>query len=270
VNIAIEKQTPHMRLLIAETPVCLPDYMAPEQVMGDGIDLRTDLYSLGVMLFQMVTGQTPFQGDPLQIATQHVQSSPPSPKLLREDLPQAAEQVILRAMARRPLDRHASALDLSSAFRAALTSAHSLSQRPSSSIAGTGIIPASPVSVPRKRGLFDPVWQKAAQEEGKAPVASEKSGGTAGTAGTATGLLSAAGMAAFRPNAPASLAVNEQEQKEPAAHVSEAPKSLDTPLPAMRVRLGFKSGNLLLIDSAGASPVTPTAKRPTLQRLPER
>jgi hypothetical protein len=256
VNIAIEEQTPHMRLLIAETPVCLPDYMAPEQVMGDGIDSRTDLYSLGVMLFQMVTGQTPFQGDPLQIATQHVQSSPPSPKLLRPDLPQAAEQVILRAMARRPLDRHASALDLSSAFRATLTSAHPLSQRPSGGIDGTGIIPASPVAVPRKRGLFDPIWQKAAQE-GKAPVASEQS---AGTVGIATGLLSAAGIAAFRPNAPAPLAVNEQEQKELADRVSEAPKSLDTPLPATHLRLGFKSGNLLPMDSAGASPVTPTTR----------
>jgi len=237
VNIAIEKQTPHMRLLIAGTPVGLPDYMAPEQVMGDGVDSRADLYSLGVMLFQMVTGQTPFQGDPLQIATQHVQSSPPSPKLLREDLPQAAEQVILRALARRPLDRYASALDLSSAFRAALTSAH------------------SPVAVPRKRGLFDPVWQKAAQEEGKAPVASEQS---AGTVGTATGLLSAAGMAAFWPNAPVPLAVNEQEQKEPAAHISAAPKFLDTPLPATRVRLGFKSGNLLPIDGVNAEPVRHT------------
>jgi predicted Ser/Thr protein kinase len=242
VNIAIEKQTPHMRLLIAGTPAGPPDYMAPEQMMGDGVDSRADLYSLGVMLFQMVTGQTPFQGDPLQIAMQHVQSSPPSPKLLREDVPQAAEQVILRALARSPLDRYSSVLDLSSAFRAALTSAH------------------SPVSVPRKRGLFDPVWQKAAPVEGKALVTSEQSAGTAGTAGTATGLLSAAGMAAFRPNAPAPLAVNEQEPKEPAAYVSEAPKSLDTPLPATRLRLGFKSGNLLPIDNAGVSPVMPTTR----------
>jgi serine/threonine protein kinase len=230
VKIVSAIQTPRLHLLRTD----MSCYMAPEQVTGGVVDSRTDLYSLGAMLYQLVTGKTPLQGDPQQIATQRVQSSPPSPKLLREDLPQAAEQVILQALARRPQDRYASALDMSSAFRAALTSA------------------SSSIAVPRKRGLFDPVWQGATREQEKAPVASEQS------TSKATGLLSAAGMAAFRPNAPAPLAVHEQEQKEPAAHLSAAPDSLDTPLPATRMRLGFKSSNLLPID--GAAPVMHTAK----------
>ena len=169
VKIVTESQISRMRLLMAGTAVGLLNYMAPEQVMGDVVDMRADLYSLGVMLYQMATGQTPFQGTPLQIATQHVQTAPPSPRLLREDLPQAAEQVILQALAKRPLDRHADVRDLASAFRVALTSAGSLSESQSNRIAGTTF--TSPLLVPRKRGLFDPVWQKAAQEEeGRAPV----------------------------------------------------------------------------------------------------
>ncbi len=171
VKIVTESQISRMRLLMAGTVVGLLDYMAPEQVMGDVVDMRADLYSLGVMLYQMATGQTPFQGTPLQIATQHVQTAPPSPRLLREDLPQAAEQVILRALAKRPLDRHADVRDLASAFRIALTSAGSLSESQSNRIASPGTTLTSPLLVPRKRGLFDPVWQKAAQEEeGRASV----------------------------------------------------------------------------------------------------
>lgn len=74
VKIVAERRTSQMHLLMAGTPVGLLDYMAPEQVMGDVVDARADLYSLGIMLYQMVTGQTPFQGTPLQIAMQHVQA----------------------------------------------------------------------------------------------------------------------------------------------------------------------------------------------------
>src|SRR5207248_3084894 len=113
----IERQASHMRLLRAGRPVGSLDYMAPEQIMGDVVDARTDLYSLGMMLYQVVTGKTPFQiGTPQQIASQVLQAPPPSPHLLRNDLPQAAEQVILQALAKRPPDRQASAQDLA-AFR---------------------------------------------------------------------------------------------------------------------------------------------------------
>ena len=82
-KIVTERQTSQMRLLRAGTPIGSIDFMAPEQVMGDIVDARTDLYALGVMLYQMVTGQTPFQGTPLQIATQHVHAPPPAPCCLR-------------------------------------------------------------------------------------------------------------------------------------------------------------------------------------------
>ncbi len=121
VKIISEGQHTQTRLTGVGVPVGTPDYMAPEQVMGEGVDSRADLYSLGVILYQMITGTTPFQGEtPMQIAAQHLQIPPPSPQMLRPELPIAAEQVILRALAKRPADRYATAHELADAFRLTL------------------------------------------------------------------------------------------------------------------------------------------------------
>jgi len=121
VKVITEGQTPHARLTGEGAPVGTPDYMAPEQVIGNTVDGRSDLYSVGIILYQMITGTTPFQGEtPMQIASQHLQIPPPSPQILRPDLPVAAEQVILRALAKRPSDRYARVQDFAHAFRMAL------------------------------------------------------------------------------------------------------------------------------------------------------
>ncbi len=121
VKIIAAGQMPQVRLTGAGAPVGTPDYMAPEQVIGEEIDTRADLYSLGVILFHMLTGTTPFQGEtPMQIAAQHLQIPPPSPQMLRPDLPIAAEQVVLQAMAKRPGDRYMRAQEMARAFRFSL------------------------------------------------------------------------------------------------------------------------------------------------------
>src|SRR5258708_37377908 len=92
-------QDPQARVTGAGAPVGTPDYMSPEQVMGGEVDGRADQYSLGIILYQMVTGTTPFQGEtPMQIAAQQLHMQPPSPRLFRPDLPVAVEQVMLKAM----------------------------------------------------------------------------------------------------------------------------------------------------------------------------
>jgi serine/threonine protein kinase len=124
VKIVAEGQSAMVRLTGAGAPVGTPDYMAPEQVIGEDVDTRADLYSLGILLFQMVTGTTPFHGEtPMQIAAQHLRLPPPSPLMLRPDLPVRAEQVIQRAMAKKPADRYLNASDLANAFCQALLDA---------------------------------------------------------------------------------------------------------------------------------------------------
>ncbi len=124
VTIMTEGLVPQELLLGASGPCVAPDYIAPEQVMGETVDGRADLYSLAVILYQMVTGKTPFQGTTtVYIAAQHVQLPPPLPHVLRPDLPLAAEQVMLRAMAKKASARYARAQDFAGAFRAALATA---------------------------------------------------------------------------------------------------------------------------------------------------
>lgn len=97
------------------------DYMSPELVMGKEPGEKSDLYSLGAVLYHMVTGSAPFQGETMvEVAKKQLQEAPPSPGSKRPDLPPAAEQVILRAMSKRPGRRFAKAQDLASAFRFAI------------------------------------------------------------------------------------------------------------------------------------------------------
>lgn len=89
-----------------------PAYMAPEQGMGQAGDERSDIYSLGVMFYQLTTGTLPFEADtPMGIVLKHIGEPLPSPRLLRPDLPEALEQVILRAMAKDPAQRYQTAAE---------------------------------------------------------------------------------------------------------------------------------------------------------------
>src|SRR5215472_15285124 len=124
VKILSDGQGAQIRLTGAGAPVGTPDYMSPEQVMGTEVDGRADQYSLGIILYQMVTGTTPFQGEtPMQIAAQQLHAQPPSPRRFCPDLPLAAEQVIMKALSKRPVDRYANGLELATAFRLDLTPA---------------------------------------------------------------------------------------------------------------------------------------------------
>jgi len=83
-----------------------PAYMAPEQVRGGSVDPRTDIYSLGIIMYELFTGTTPYVGkDPIEIAFQHVEGKPKPPRERAPDLPPVVEAVILKAMAVQPDDR---------------------------------------------------------------------------------------------------------------------------------------------------------------------
>jgi predicted ATPase len=92
-------------------------YMAPEQARGETVDARADLYSLGVLLYEAVTGSVPFPGDdPLAVLAQHLNSPPTPPRVLRPDLPPRLEAIILRLLAKDPNERFASAREVKAAL----------------------------------------------------------------------------------------------------------------------------------------------------------
>jgi eukaryotic-like serine/threonine-protein kinase len=164
VKIVSEGQGASSRLTGVGVPLGTPDYMAPEQVMGGEIDARADLYSLGIILYQMVTGTVPFKANmPMQVAMQHMQSPPPSPRALRRELPPAAEQVILRALAKRPDERYKNVQEFASAFRLSLITSGVPLPDFSGMLAPGGL---TDVNLFTPRSLFDPLWQGPSTENG--------------------------------------------------------------------------------------------------------
>src|SRR5579859_601160 len=102
-----------------------PSYMAPEQWRGESVDGRTDVYALGVMLYEMLTGDLPFKGEtPYVLMYKHFDEVPPSALARRDSLPEGVNGVIRRAMAKNPADRFASADEMAEAFGAAAGSSH--------------------------------------------------------------------------------------------------------------------------------------------------
>jgi tRNA A-37 threonylcarbamoyl transferase component Bud32 len=88
-------------------------YLSPEQAQGQPVDPRSDLYSLGCCLYEMLTGSVPFRGaTPVAILYRHVREDPAPPRLLNPDVPPALEAVCLKALAKRPEDRYQTAVEL--------------------------------------------------------------------------------------------------------------------------------------------------------------
>ena len=134
-------------------------YLSPEQARGGEVDPRSDLYSLGIVLYELLTGKTPFEGDtPVEIAMKHLSNAPQPPSKLRPDIPRELDMVVLRALAKSPDDRYQSAdemeADLERVARGASVSATTsdtatqVLRRPAAAAAAASATAATMIATP--------------------------------------------------------------------------------------------------------------------------
>jgi formylglycine-generating enzyme required for sulfatase activity/uncharacterized caspase-like protein len=120
-DFGIAKIVSATKLTASGSMVGTPAYMSPEQGRGEPGDERSDIYSLGVMFYQMVTGRLPYEADtPVALVLKHINEPLPLPAALRPDLPPAVEGVIVKALAKRPEDRYQNVGALTAELKQAL------------------------------------------------------------------------------------------------------------------------------------------------------
>ena len=109
------------KITTSGTVMGTPAYMSPEQGAGSAIDHRSDIYSLGIIFYEMVTGRVPYVAEtPIAVVFKHIQDPLPSARKLNPGLPEAVELVLLKALAKDPADRYQTAEDLVRAIQRAI------------------------------------------------------------------------------------------------------------------------------------------------------
>lgn len=154
------------RLTQTDAIMGTPAYISPEQAQGHTVDPRSDIYSLGIILYEMVTGSVPFTAEtPLAVLFKHISDPLPPPSLVKPDIPPVIEQVLLKALAKDPRDRFASAAEFSAAWERALQARETVQHAPANAAtvppaATTGSQTARPVTVTRaaSKGGAPTLW----------------------------------------------------------------------------------------------------------------
>lgn len=120
-----------------------PRYMAPEQIANGAVDARTDIFSLGVTLYEMLTGKDPFEGQTIpEVMHKILLADPVPPSALNPDIPERLEQIVMRALAKNPADRFGSARDLGlelGSLRRELKHSNALAAAPQDTAAALGM-----------------------------------------------------------------------------------------------------------------------------------
>ena len=147
-----------------------PAYMSPEQGMGQKLDGRTDVYSLGVILYEMATGHTPYTAEtPMAVMIKHISDPLPLPSTVNPEIPEAVERVILKALTKDREDRFVTAGDMVLALQAALSGA---SDSEAETVPAARSFPASPIVPPSGVLLPPPTAPPPSQPDVPPPPAS--------------------------------------------------------------------------------------------------
>jgi serine/threonine-protein kinase len=128
-------------------------YLSPEQARGAPVDQRSDVYSVGVVLYEMLTGKVPFTGDtPLEIAMKHLSEVPVPPSEKRPEVPEDLDSIVLRALAKDPEDRYQTAQEMDadlSRLQRGLAVSSETADAATAVLAGAGISGAPTIIAPR-------------------------------------------------------------------------------------------------------------------------
>lgn len=131
-----------------------PAYMAPEQAQGDEIDGRADIYSLGIILYEMVTGKQPYEADtPMAVAIKHITDPVPHILAANPKLPEGMDTVIQKAMAKKKTDRYNTAVEMTDAVREVARTNTTKLQTKVSAPAVKGTVISQRPSLPQKRAI---------------------------------------------------------------------------------------------------------------------
>src|SRR2546422_3596248 len=135
-------------------------YLSPEQAQGSPVDQTSDLYSVGVVLYELLTGEVPFTGDtPLEIAMKHLSEVPKPPSELRPDVPADLDLVVLRALAKDPEDRYQTAEEMNAdlaRIQRGLGVSSETTDAATAVLAGAGISGAPTIIAPRPTQVAPP------------------------------------------------------------------------------------------------------------------
>jgi serine/threonine protein kinase len=225
------------RLTQTDAIMGTPAYISPEQAKAIKVDQRSDIYSLGIILYEMVTGRVPFMADtPLAVILKQISDPLPPPSIIKADIPEAIERVILKALAKEPDDRYATAAEFLAAWKRAVDEAetvrHTAGQLPTS-VPRKGTMPVQsqgrPVTEPRTPA---PVLQAA-------PRSGSSSGWIIGCVVVACLVFAVGGIAVFGTGFLASL-----------GQTTDAPLPTDTEItiPPTEAPPLLTIGNILLED----------------------
>ena len=147
------RNTAGAKLSTAGLVVGTPEYMSPEQARGEKLDARSDLYSLGIILYQLLTGRTPFLADTaLAVVLKHITDKPEPPSTIYAGVHKGLEEICMRALAKEKTERFQSARDMRAAIRA------SIEGRPlPADVNAATLVQLAPVTGPQEPAIPGPV-----------------------------------------------------------------------------------------------------------------